>query len=200
MVRRGAGEPKACDLNQPTGASARRTTSTRRVLRAGQVLGDADAQLPRRPRQHVRRLRRVGPGLDRDKGLSDAAMSPRPATSQWPRRPPARVVARPRLRIGALLRPARLAGGRLPRLADRPLHRVVLVARTSSRRLIDRSLSFDNLRDDPHRAGVPADRLADGLDRRAGDDHRHRAGVPDRLLHGAGRARRARRRCSSSRC
>ena len=40
----------------------------------------------------------------------------------------------------------------------------------------------------------------DAGDRRAGDGRRRAARLPDRLLHGQGRAAADRRRCSSSRC
>ena len=57
VVRRGAGQPEGVRPEQGHAGALRDVLlERRRVLRPGQVLGDADAQLPRRPRQHLRRL------------------------------------------------------------------------------------------------------------------------------------------------
>src|SRR3954452_23786539 len=53
--------------------------------------------------------------------------------------------------------------------------------------LIVRGFFARQLPHDRRGAGLPDDRVADAVDRRAGDHHRHRARVPDRVLHGARR-------------
>ena len=151
-------------------------------------------ELPRQPRQPVRGLLQVGPGLDGDQGLTRHAVRRRTrcpshrADSRPGEPPPARraLLARPRAaRRVAAGAPLGWLGVVYLGLARRPVRHVVLDAerlhRPDRQGLLPRQLP-----DDLRRARLPQDRAAHGLDRGAGDGHRHRAGVPDRVLHGAG--------------
>ena len=116
VVRRGAGQPQGLRRDHGQDALRHVQRQGQGVLRQDRVLGDADAQLPRRPRQRLRGLLQVGPGLDRDQGLTAASGGRRPRDacppSPHPRLTRARRAIRPlaglfwrirSLQVGSLL-------------------------------------------------------------------------------------------------
>ena len=62
--------PKACSFTSDKTFCDTYHTTDPSYYDEGPLLGDAHAQLPRRPRQRLRGLLEVGPGVDRDQGLT----------------------------------------------------------------------------------------------------------------------------------
>ncbi len=201
MVRRGAGQPQGLrpDLGQDplrrrSAPRTRRSTTRSRSGRRRRATAATDAATCAwttpsgsrpGPRSRARPRRR---GRAENEGRVSAQPAPVPDEGPASHRPLAGLFWRVRGPAGRLAagRAARVAGSRLPRLPRRPADHRVLDAERLHRP--DRQgVQPRQLQADLRGAGLPQDRAADGVARGARHRHRHPAGVPDRVLHGARR-------------
>ena len=155
----------------PRTDSATTTTRPTGVLEARLLLEDTDRRLRRRPRRCLQGLQRLGPGLDRDQGMTGLEATPdgarwkrlthqrRRRRGRWAAGSPTSSTAAPACRRGRSWRTGPLAGRRLPRLAGGAArHRVLELDALSGE--IDQNGHARQLQDHHRRARLPDDRAA----------------------------------------